>query len=399
MLPAGSEAEPPPNLRDLGRVRILEVLLDGRPVSRTELARRSGLARATVQSLVADLVQAGLISETEAVPAPGPGRTGRPVYPLTIVPDAAWVIGIDVGHDNVRTRLFDLSGRLVWDRRAELAVDEHAEAALAVAEAQVGAALNETDTDVDDVLGIGLAIACPVDDTGGLRATGIMPSWVGRHPALELAAATGVPVHLINDADAGLLGERRYGAARHCDNVIYLRLSSGVGSGAVCDGHVVGGHAGLAGELGHVVVTGTGACRCGQSGCLETVAGTAALTAALGRATGTTPTTEQLIAAVHAQDPAAVAIVARVGDLIGRVLALSVAVLNPRLVVVGGELAAAGPVLLDALRDAVLRTTMTALAQDLEIRSGALGDAAVGHGAAALVLSRAARVLALRAGG
>ena len=100
-----------------------------------------------------------------------------------------------------------------------------------------------------------------------------MPGWVGVQPVEELAARTGLPVQIINDANAGVLTERRFGAVRGCDNVLYLRLSSGIGVGAICDGRMLLGHGDIAGELGHLVVEPHGTlCRCGNRGCLETIA-------------------------------------------------------------------------------------------------------------------------------
>src|SRR5258708_27101244 len=114
-----------------------------------------------------------------------------------------------------------------------------------------------------------------------------MRGWGGVRPAGELASRTGLDVRVINDANACVLAERRFGAARESGDILCRRLSSGIGAGVVCGGRMLLGHNGLAGELGHVSVDPDGAvCRCGNRGCLETVASPTAIAALLTRSWG-----------------------------------------------------------------------------------------------------------------
>ena len=382
--PPGAEA--PVNLWNLGRVRVLRALTERARLSRAELVQRTGLARATVGSVVYDLIEAGLVRESgEGATA---SRTGRPPQLLSLQPEAAYALGLDVGHDHVRTVLTDLVGTIRWDRTEPLAVDNDPQLALGTAAALIDRAVEESGAPREKILGLGLGIACPVDkSTGELHADGIMPGWVGVRPTDELAARTGHTVRIVNDANAGVLAERRFGAARDSSDVLYLRLSSGIGAAAVCDGRMLLGHDGLAGELGHVTVEPQGAvCRCGNRGCLETVASPTAIAALLARSWGRPVTGADLPDLLRGGDRGALRAVEDAGDAVGRALAGAVMLLNPELIVVGGDLVTAGEALFEPMRRTLGRTTMASQHKSLRIVPGALGDSAGVLGAAALVL-------------
>jgi predicted NBD/HSP70 family sugar kinase len=377
----------PINLASLGRVRVLRALADSPVLSRAELVQRTGLARATVGSVVDDLIAVGLVRKATE-PAPVGARTGRPPQLLSLEPRAAYAAGVDIGHDHVRAILTDLVGATLWDRSVELAVDGDPQRALNTAAELIDLAIADLAVRRERVLGLGLGIACPVDmAAGAMRADGIMPGWVGLRPGEELARRTGLTVRIINDANAGVLAERRFGAARDCANVVYLRLSSGIGAGVICDGRMLLGYGGLAGELGHVTVEPHGAvCRCGNRGCLETVASPPAIADLLSRSWGRSVSTAGLIDLLHAGDRGTLRVVEDAGDAVGRALATAVLLLNPELIVIGGDLAAAGEALFEPMRRTLARNVMSSHIEPLRIVPSTLGDSAGVRGAAALVL-------------
>jgi len=393
--PSGSGTnESPTNLRTLGRVRVLEALTEAGRLSRPDLTRRTGLARATVSSVLSDLIAAGTVSDEEPQGDDRAPQNGRPARLLTLAPAAAYALGIDIGHDHVRCMLCDLSGRPRWDRQVSLAVDDAPGDALRLATDLIAEAT--ADLPGNRVLGVGVGIACPVDQrTGTLYAEGIMPGWVDVRPIDELTATTGHPVRIINDANAGVLAESRYGVAQHSRDTIYLRVSPGIGLGVISAGRMLLGARGLAGELGHVSVDAGGdICRCGNRGCLETVASPAAVARLLSRSWSRTVTTGELIELIDAADRGALRALGDAADAIGRALAATIMILNPQQVVVGGELAAAGEALLEPLRQAIQRNTMRSHLRSLDVTAGDLGDSAGVRGAAALVLIDAPQRLA-----
>ncbi|MCP2243934.1 ROK family transcriptional regulator [Lentzea aerocolonigenes] len=388
--------DPPVNLRSLGRVRVLEALIETRRLSRPDLVRRTGLARATVGSVIADLIRAGVVTDGDANREDGL-RTGRPARTLSLNRHAAYALGVDIGRDHVRVVLCDLFGEPVWDRDLHRLVDNDSGEVLTEAAELIAEARRVTGIPAERILGVGMGIACPIDRHGTLLAEGIMPGWIGVRPTDELRERTGFAVRLLNDANAAVLAEHRHGVAQHCGDVVYIRLSTGIGAGIISDGRLLLGAGGLAGELGHVIVEPSGAiCRCGNRGCLETVASPAAIAKLL----SAEPTsTAELIDLVRAGDRGAIRAMEDAGDAVGRALAQAVTIVNPDLVVIGGELAAAGDVLVAPIHRAVQRNAMSWHTSDLRVVPGALGDSAGVRGAAALVLADAPeRLAALVAG-
>ncbi|WP_052397059.1 ROK family transcriptional regulator [Streptomyces sp. NRRL F-5123] len=395
----GVTIDTPVNLREVGRLRVLEALHAAPRISRPELVRVTGLSRATVSSLVADLITVGLVTEEahrEGAEVPAARRTGRPAQTLSLVPSAGYAIGADIGHQHVRVILSDLFGTVLWEHWVAKDVDRAPGETLDLVAVLVGRALQEAGVDRERVLGIGAGIASPVEKgSGELGAEGIMPGWVGLHLTDELRGRTGLPVRVTNDANAGALAELMYGAGRQVDDMVYIRLSAGIGAGIVSNGRLLLGARGLAGEIGHLpLVTDGLICRCGNRGCLETVASPVAIARLLSQSWGRQIAARDLLALIKQRNTGALRAVRDAGDAVGRALAALVTLLNPRLVVVGGDLAAAGEDLLEPLRAGIGRHTLPSAARGIEIVTGGLGAGAEVRGAAGLVLSAAPQLLA-----
>jgi predicted NBD/HSP70 family sugar kinase len=384
----------PASLRAIGRLRVLQALHDRGRSSRTELVRLTGLSRTTVSALVAEALAGGLVREVETGPQETP-VTGRPVQPLSLNPAAAYAVGADIGHQHVRVVLCDLAGTPVWETAVAIEVDHAPHETLDLTASLVARALAEHGTGRDRVLGLGAGIAAPVDKaTGMLGADGIMAGWAGLRPGAELTDRTGLPTTLTNDANAGALAEWRYGAARGVDDMIYIRLSAGIGAGVVTDGRLLLGTRGLVGEVGHLRADPSGwICRCGNRGCLETVASPVAIARLLTGSWGTPVVPADLARLVAEASRGALRAVEDAGHAVGRALAELVTVLNPSLVVVGGDLAALGEPLFAPLRTALHRNALPSATADLTVLPGELGERAEALGAAGLILARAPQLL------
>jgi predicted NBD/HSP70 family sugar kinase len=216
----------------------------------------------------------------------------------------------------------------------------------------------------------------------------IFPAWAEINAADSLAERLGVPVHLDNDANLGALAEATFGAGQGHRNIFYVMLSEGIGGGVIIDGRIYTGQTGAAGELGHIVVNPDGlVCRCGNRGCLATVAGGAALTAALRQTHGPAVTLDELIALSKKGDPGASRLVADAGQAVGRVLAGVCSLLDPELVIIGGELAPAGEPLLHSIRESLDRWISPASGHKYPVVAGELGARAEVLGAIALAMS------------
>ena len=381
------------SLRARNRARALAVLQRRGAASQADIVRETGLSRTTVSSLVAELLGEGLVVERadSARPAPSPAG-GRPPTLLSLEPSSGGFVGIDFGREIVRVAVANRAGELLVDARSDrLEVAHEAQEALAVAEAMVSRALGEAELQSDRVIGAGVAVSAPVRaDLPGFASGVIFPSWAEVNVAEFFGERLGVPVHVGNDANLGALAEATFGAGRGTRNLFYVGLSEGIGGGVIIDGRIYLGQRGAAGELGHIVVDPDGqVCRCGNRGCLATVAGGAALTAALRQIRGPHMTVDELITLCADGDPGAARLIADAGQAVGRVLAGTCSVLDPELVIIGGELAPAGQPLLGSI-SASLERWISPASGHYPVAAGELGAKAEVLGAVALAMSHVA---------
>jgi predicted NBD/HSP70 family sugar kinase len=387
------------NLREEGRLRVLQALYDSAGTNRPELVRTTGLSRATVSSLVADMISAGLVCEDNGIAEPENRSMGRPAQPLSLNRSAAYAVGADIGHAHVRVALCDLYGMPVWDQVEVKDVDGAPHETLDLTADLIERALRECLVPRDRVLGLGADIASPVRSDGALTADGIMPGWAGIRPGAELERRTGLAAQLINDANAGALAEHRYGAGRDTDDMVYVRLSAGIGAGIVAAGRLLLGTGGLAGEIGHLRVVQAGpVCRCGNRGCLETVASPVAIARLLQDSWDQPVTPGDLPSLIAANRAGALRVLEDAGEAIGRALAGLITLFNPQTIVLGGDLAATGERLAGPIRHTIARQAMPSAVPQVTIVTGELGSSAEVRGAASRVLERAPRSLAIMSG-
>jgi predicted NBD/HSP70 family sugar kinase len=388
--------------REVNRLRVIEMLFRNPGSSRTDVGRHTGLSRPTVSTLLDELESAGIVEQHDD-PEPENGRprpAGRPPMQLALAPRAAFAVGLDFGHRHIRAAVCDLSGRRIGDDWSQADVDRAPVASLDLAQELVRGVLEEAKVDRRHVIGVGMGLAAPIDSDGSVYAEGILPSWGGIQPAAEMEARLGLPVQIENDANAGALGEHMFGAGRGVDDMAYVRLSAGVGLGLILGGQPYRGSCGIAGELGHMRAVEDGMiCRCGNRGCLETVASATAVAGLLEASRGEPLSAQRLLELVASGDRGAQRAVADAGAAVGAAIADVVNVLNPELVVIGGELAGAGDVLLDPLRRAIERRAIAPAVSAVRLREGELGERAEVLGAAALRLAQAPHALALRLAG
>ena len=383
------------SLRELNRLRVLETVRARGEVSRPDIARRTGLSRSTVSSLVADLQETGLLVErSNNGAAPSTGR-GRPAGLLSLDPSGGAVIGIHLDHPGVHVAIADLGYQVLAEEQHALDIDHDAEEGLAITAASVERLLATTGIDPARVLGAGVALAGPIDrHTGRLGSSTILPGWVGINPTEAIGRALGLPVSVDNDANLGALAEHVLGAGRGADDLLYLMFSSGIGAGILLDGRLYRGAGGFAGEIGHTVIDEHGAvCRCGLRGCLETFAGAGVLVDLLRPTHGSDLDVAGMVALAVDGDRAAGRVIADAGRVIGGMLAALCNQFNPECVVVGGELAATGDVLLEPVRQAVVRSALPAATDSLRIVAGELGDRAEILGALVLAVGSSDRAL------
>jgi predicted NBD/HSP70 family sugar kinase len=385
------------SLRERNRLQVLEVVRGKGSVSRADIARRTGLARSTVSTLVNELLGAGLLVERGA-PEDAAGAQGRPPVLLSFDPSAGAVLGLHFDHPMLRVAVADLGYTILAETELAIDVDHDAQDSLDAAAALVDEVLVKSGVARERLLGAGVALAGPIDQaTGTVGSSAILPGWVGMPVEQELTARLDLPVHVDNDANVGALAESVLGAGRGVSEMAYIMLGSGIGAGLIIGGQVYRGAGGTAGEMGHVLVDEHGPlCRCGNRGCLETYAGADALLDLLRRQHGDTLTVDGLVELARAGDPACQRVIADAARFVGVAAATLCNQLNPELLVIGGELAQTGALLLDPLRESIARYAIPAAADDVRVVAGELGERAELLGALVLVLGRSDRALTSR---
>ena len=359
-------------------------------VSQADLSRLTGLSRTTVSTLIGELRSGGYVAELEAPEPlrPAGAQGGRPPVLLALDSSAGAAIGIDFGHSHVRVAVADLAHRILCERERELPVDADPVGSLDSAADLVRATLKSAGVAEPSVIGVGMGIPGPVDHrTGLVGSTSILPGWLGIRAGEEMGNRLRLPVAVDNDANLGALAEASWGAARDCENVAYIKASSGIGAGLVLGGRLHRGANGSAGEIGHDIVDEAGPyCRCGNRGCLEAVAGGNAIIEVLSRGRREPLTLAQVLDLAEDGDLAARRVLAEVGRQIGVAAAKLCNLVNPDRVVLGGLLGRAGEVVLEPMRESVRRYAVDSAMAAVEIVPSALGERAGVLGALALVL-------------
>jgi len=352
--------------------------------SRADLARLSGLSRSTVSGIVTELISTGLVLESHVAPSNG----GRPPIALRTADERFHLLGVELGASHITAVRTDLRGRIIETAHAHHDVQIDPDGSMAIMGDMVEGLI---DPDTSGVA-IGLAVPSPLDPKRpGRLSERILPAWTGWRPAELLQARTGLPVFMDNDANLGALAEHWWGVGQGIGEFAYLKLGTGVGAGLILDGEIYRGAFGIAGEIGHTAIDPNGPrCRCGLTGCLEAMVGAQSLVARAQKAlTKDIPDLQSLLLDAMSGDNDARALVSEAGRYLGIAVANLVNLVNPGMVVLGGQLPSAGEILFSPLLSAMQERSLSTSWESAEVRPSALGREAVALGAATLVLQAA----------
>ena len=315
--------------------RVFTTILTRSPISRIDVAKLTGLSQAAVTKAVAPLVAVGLLNDSL-----GPtltGLPGRPVSPVALVPDAVVTLGIKVNADELIGVATDLTTRIIASERLPLVSHVPAEAADAIVE--LCALLEKKLDDLDSrVASIGIAVSGDVDTEKGIVRDSALMGWTGVELGTELEARLGRRVVVENDVRALTIGEHWFGVGLGTSSFAIVTIGRGIGSGLHLNGEVVEGAYGVAGEIGHLPLTSPDrVCGCGRRGCVEAVASTTAIAAALSEAHGRPLTIGEAVELRRAGDSAAIRVFDEAGRVIGAAIASLVSLVGPELGVIGGD--------------------------------------------------------------
>ena len=378
-------------------VQVLNAVRRRLAETRPEIMEVTGLGRAVVVQRVVELLERGLFVEAGL----GQSSGGRAPRVLRFASEAGHSLVADIGASNLSVGVADLSGRLlaVIDEAGD--VSRGPEVTLDRLKELFARAQADVTTEIGPLWGIGIGIPGPMEfATGRPVSPPIMPGW-DRYPIRERFGAD-VPVWVDNDANLMALGEHRAGAMREAADALFVKVGTGIGAGLLLGGRLYRGSIGSAGDVGHVQVsdTMTVVCRCGNTGCVEALAGGAAI-ARDGTAAardGRSPALSRVLiergqiqavdvgnAAAHG-DLVSLELLTSAGNLIGRMIANMVNAVNPSVVTLGGGVMRSGDAIMAAIRQSVYARSLPLATRSLHIVRSELDDQAALVGAAHMVV-------------
>ncbi|RJL36190.1 ROK family protein [Bailinhaonella thermotolerans] len=394
-------------LRRHNRALVLRHIRAHGPCSRATVAAATGLAKAAVTGIVGELVEAGLLTETGTAPAAGRGRPGTL---LRLADETAAALGVEVNVDYTAVVAVDLSGRPVFSEVLPPAGPAPARpygvspggAAGRVRPGAVADLVRELAGRLRDegrrLLGVALGVPGLVDTESGVVRDAPNLGWRDVPAARLVAGALGdgdVPVLVDNDANLAVLAEAAGGAARGARSAVYVTGTVGVGAGILMEGRIVRGVRGYAGEVGHMPIAGAEArCGCGRTGCWEAVVG---LDSLMRRAAPDLPAPalpyrakiEALVERARAGDGRVLAALDHHGRRLGRGAAVLVNLLNPEVLVLGGDFTDLAPWCLPPLRAELAAHVLAPALGGCAVRPSTLGPLAAAQGGAARQVDRA----------
>jgi predicted NBD/HSP70 family sugar kinase len=329
---------------------MLQLIRQG-ATTRAALVERTGLARSTVSQRIDQLLAHGLLVSAGADISTG----GRPPTVLAFNPQFGVVLAGDVGATRCHAAVTDLDANVLAEATDEIAIADGPDVVLPWLVERFQGLLAEAGRSGADVRGVGVGLPGPVEfATGQPVHPPIMPGWNGVQVGDRLSEQLGAPVLVDNDVNVMALGEHRL-AWPTTENLLFVKVGTGIGCGIVAGGHIYRGADGSAGDLGHIRAPRAAGitCTCGNDGCLEAIAGGSALASRLGDAGIVARDVHDVAALLHQVDRAATALARQAGRDIGDVLASIVNFFNPAVIVFGGEIADAAEDLLTGVREVV----------------------------------------------
>jgi predicted NBD/HSP70 family sugar kinase len=363
---------------------IYALIRERRDITRAEIGQLTGLSRTAVSARVSALAAQGLVIEQELAPSTG----GRPASFVTFNAEGGVVLSAAIGRSRTRLAVCNLAGDILAatdiDQEPGLGPDD----LMPDIVKRLDALLDDSGHRDDKIYGVGLSLPGTVDRERGCSLDSpIMSGWDGVPLPPYFAELIDAPVILDNDANVITLAERR-GDRRAYDDLLVLKASTGLGAGIIAGGSLQRGSVQAAGEFGHNKTPAAAGvpCRCGDTGCLEAIAGGWALVRALqgdGRAVGHL---RDVVELANSGDPDARRMIRDSGRFVGEVLAAAVNLLNPAVLVVAGDMAGAYDIFVAGLRETLYGNATALATRVLQVVPSTYGDRSGVIGSATMVL-------------
>ncbi len=374
----------------------LNLIRERGSITRAELITLTKLSAPTISSLVNVLIDSDFVREAGI----GVSSGGRRPIVLEFNYDARHVIGIDMGATHITCLLVNLNGQIIARQMRRMDVIGQPKPSLEAINSMIFQVTSQSNVNMEDILGIGLTVPAPLnDDHNGTFLTYYMPAWKDIRPAEQINKSYSLPIYMENDANAAAIAEKWWGSGQGYDSLAYIKIGTGVGSGLVINNEIYRGSSGSAGEIGHTTIETNGRlCRCGNQGCMESYVGLPGILMDARNGLSNDPEWEsqlnklslaQIIQAAKDGNAVCIQLIQHAGKYLGIGMANMINLVNPGLLIIGGDLTEAGDILMDPVRSSMRERTIPFESHLEKITLGELGENAVALGAAAVVIQKA----------
>ncbi|MGO2470273.1 MAG: ROK family transcriptional regulator [Microbacterium gubbeenense] len=366
---------------------LFQLLRDGAPRTRAELAKSTGLARSTIAARVDMLMSMGLVAPV----ADGVSTGGRPPSQFALNPAARLVIAADLGASHATVAITDLTGAILAEHSDNIAISDGPVTVLTWLVENAARMLDDAGRAASDIAAVGIGLPGPVEfSTGQPVNPPIMPGWDRFDVPGWVRQHFDAPVLVDNDVNISALGERAV-AWPVREHLLFVKVATGIGAGIVSEGRLQRGAQGIAGDVGHVRIA-RGAdipCTCGNSGCLEALASGPALARTLRDQGLDAQTGSDVVDLVKSGNLTAIQAVRQAGRDIGEMLTVAVSLLNPSVIVIGGSMARVGEHLIAGVREIVYTRSTPLATEHLSVAQSSVGSHAAVVGASLLAVQYA----------
>lgn len=375
---------------------VLRLIWREHQISRAEISRQLNLSRSTVTEIIKELLPTGFVAEVGI----GQSNGGRKPILLEFQDDAKAILGIDIGATHVSVAMTNLRGKLLLWKEKKYPVREDPDGTHKLIDDLCKECLSTLKLGSEMLLSIGVSVPSPVDPIRPeyLSET-IIPAWHGKSGLERLRRKYSVPVYLDNDANLGALAEHWWGAGKNVNDLIYIKISNGIGAGYILGGKLYRGSKGISGEMSHMPIDPNGRlCGCGLRGCLATVISAWALKERVKTLANLYPNSPLLIGnpniidienAALDGDPLASQVVFEATNYLTSAITSLVNLMNPDMIIIGGSLSRLGELVLNPIQEKMDACALVSTISKTKLRTSKLGSNGIAIGAATLAIEQA----------
>ncbi|WNR44915.1 ROK family transcriptional regulator [Paenibacillus roseipurpureus] len=370
-------------VKKINKSIVLHHIRTDSPISRARIAEITGLTKATVSSLVNELIESSLVDEIGA----GESSGGRKPMMLIFNGTAGYAIGVDLGVHDMLAVLTDLTGQVVSERRI-VHHNESVEQVTYVLKTTIRELIETAPDSAYGVIGIGLGVPGVCDEEGNMLFAPNL-GWENVPLQAQLEAEFGLPVVIDNEANAGAVGEKQFGAGKDTANLVYVSIGMGIGAGIIIKNELYRGATGFSGEIGHMSIQHDGPkCRCGSLGCWELYASEHALLEQASVELGREVDLETLLRKAESGDAAVIGLFERLGYYLGVGVINLINGYNPAFIILGGRLAGGEKWLMKPLLELLEKRSLPHPRKELRVEFSVLGDRSTVLGAASFAVAK-----------